>query len=349
MHVIIPVAGFGTRLRPQTYTKPKPLVNVAGKPILGHILDRLAGLDLERVVFVVGYLGEQIRDYVESNYDLPTRYVEQKELLGQAHAIGLTREHIRGPVLIAFVDTIFETNLHELGQIRGDGVIYVKEVEDPRRFGVVTVVDGHIRRFVEKPSQPISNLAVIGLYYVRPYQQLFERIEELQQRNLRTEGEYYLADAFQLMVDRGTRLEARAVDVWQDCGTPDSILSANRYLLERNVYNSIRPDGCIVTPPAFIAPDADVRSSVLGPYVYIGSKSRVQGSIVGPYVSVAAGGCIEQSIVRDSIVNEQAQITSAQLSHSLVGQYAHLRGSFQRFNVGDSSEIDSTSSATGDV
>jgi glucose-1-phosphate thymidylyltransferase len=341
MHVIIPVAGFGTRLRPHTYTKPKPLVNVAGKPILGHILDRLVGLDIERVIFVVGYLGEQIRDYVEANYNLPTRYVEQKELLGQAHAIGLTREHVRGPVLIAFVDTIFETSLRDLDQVRGDGLIYVKEVDDPRRFGVVTVVDGYIRRFVEKPSQPISNLAVIGLYYLRPYQLLFEAIEELQQRNLRTEGEYYLADALQLMADRGTRLEARTVDVWQDCGTPDSILRANRYLLERNVYNSIRPDGCIVTPPAYIAPDADVRNSVLGPYVYVGPKARIQGSIVGPYVSVAAGASIEQAIVRDSIVNEQAQIASAQLSHSLVGQSARVRGSFERFNVGDSSEIDS--------
>ena len=341
MYVIIPVAGFGTRLRPHTYTKPKPLVNVAGKPILGHILDRLVGVDIERVIFVVGYLGEQIRDYVESNYDLPTRYVEQKELLGQAHAVGLTREHVEGPVLIAFVDTIFETDLKQLEHVRGDGAIYVKEVDDPRRFGVVTLVDGHIRRFVEKPSQPISNLAVIGLYYIKPYQLLFECIEELQRRNLRTEGEFYLADALQLMVDRGTRLEARTVDVWQDCGTPTTILQANRYLLERNVYNSVRPDGCIVTPPAFIAPDADVRSSVIGPYVYIGAGARIQGAIVGPYVSVAAGASIEQSIVRDSVVNEQAHITSAMLSQSLIGQYALVRGSFERFNVGDSSEIDS--------
>lgn len=342
MYVIIPVAGFGTRLRPHTYTKPKPLVNVAGKPVLGHILDRLQGVDIDRVIFIVGYLGDQIRDYVESNYKLPTRYVEQKELLGQAHAIGLAKEHVHGPVLTAFVDTVFETNLKDLEHVRGDGAIYVKEVDDPRRFGVVTLGDGYIRRFVEKPSHPISNLAVIGLYYIKPHQLLFDCVEELQRRNLRTEGEYYLADALQLMVDRGLKLEARTVDVWQDCGTPDTVLEANRYLLERNVYNSIRPDGCIVTPPAYIAPDADVRNSVVGPYVYIGPKARVHGSVVGPYVTVAGGASIEQAIVRDSVVDQQAHITSAMLSHSLVGQSAMVRGSYQRFNVGDSSEIDST-------
>jgi glucose-1-phosphate thymidylyltransferase len=342
MYVIIPVAGFGTRLRPHTYTKPKPLVNVAGKPILGHILDRLAGLDIERIIFVVGYLGEQIHDYVESHYHLPTRYVEQKELLGQAHAIGLCRDQVQGPVLTAFVDTIFEADLRELPQVRGDGAIYVKEVEDPRRFGVVTLADGYIRRFVEKPSQPISKLAVIGLYYIKQYQLLFDCIDELQARNLRTEGEFYLADALQLMVDRGSRLEARTVDVWQDCGTPDAVLQANRYLLERDSYNSIRPEGCIVEPPTRIAPDAEVHNSVIGPYVYVGSKARIEGSIVGPYVTVADGATIEESIVRDSIVNEQAHIISGALTHSLVGQYAMVKGGFERFNVGDSSEIDTS-------
>jgi len=342
MHVIIPVAGFGTRLRPHTYTKPKPLVNVAGKPILGHILDRLQGLDIDRIVFVVGYLGDQIHEYVESNYRLPTIYVEQKELLGQAHAIGLTQQYVEGPVLIAFVDTIFEADLSELEHVRSDGVIYTKEVDDPRRFGVVTLADGYIRRFIEKPSQPISNLAVIGLYYVKPYELLFECIDELQQRNLRTEGEFYLADALQLMVDRGIRLEAPTVDVWRDCGTPDTVLEANRYLLEQTAYDGIHPDECIINPPVYISPDATVRHSVIGPYVYLGPRCRIESSIVGPYVSMAEGATVEQAIVRDSIVNEEARIASAMLARSLVGQYAVVRGSFESLNVGDSSEIDSS-------
>lgn len=341
MYVVIPVAGFGTRLRPHTYTKPKPLVNVAGKPVLGHILDRLVGLDIERIIFVVGYLGDQIRDYVEANYNLPTRYVEQKELLGQAHAIGITRPYVEGPVLIAFVDTIFEGNLGDLDHLRSDGAIYVKEVEDPRRFGVVTVADGYIRRFVEKPAQPVSNLAVIGLYYIKPYHLLFDCITELQRRNLRTEGEFYLADALQLMVDRGAHFEPRAVDVWKDCGTAEALLDTNRYLLENDSHNDVRPPGCIVRPPTFIAPDAKVVDSVIGPYVYVGPGCEVKGSIIGPYVSMANGATVEQSILRDSIVNEDAHIDCAALSESLVGQHALVRGGFERYNVGDSSVIES--------
>lgn len=341
MHVVIPVAGFGTRLRPHTYTKPKPLVNVAGKPVLGHILDRLSGLDVDRVTFVVGYLGDQIRDYVESNYNLPTRYVEQKELLGQAHAIGLTRPHVDGPVLIAFVDTIFEGDLSDLDHVRSDGVIYVKEVDDPRRFGVVTVADGHIRRFVEKPSQPVSNLAVIGLYYIKPYHLLFDCIAELQRRNLRTQGEFFLADALQLMVDRGTHFEARTVNVWKDCGTAEALLDTNRYLLENDAHNEVRPAGCIVRPPVFISPQAKVEDSVIGPYVYVGPNCQVKNAIVGPYVSMAAGASVERTILQDSIVNEDSHIDSAVLTESLVGQHALVRGGFERFNVGDSSEIES--------
>lgn len=341
MYVVIPLAGFGTRLRPHTYTKPKPLVNVAGKPVLGHILDRLTGIDIDRIIFVVGYLGDQIQHYVEANYNLPTRYVEQKELLGQAHAIGLTRPHVEGPMLIAFVDTIFEADLSQLDHTRSDGVIFVKEVEDARRFGVVTVADGYIRRFVEKPTQPISNLAVIGLYYVKPYQLLFECISELERRNLRTEGEFYLADALQLMVDRGTHLEASTVNVWKDCGTAEAVLDTNRYLLQNNAHNEVRPPGCIVKPPTFISPDAKVEDSVVGPYVYIGKGCRVKGSILGPYVTIASRASVEQTILRDSIVNEDAHIDSAVLTESLVGQHALVRGGFERFNVGDSSEIES--------
>jgi len=342
MYVVIPVAGFGTRLRPHTYTKPKPLMHVAGKAILGHLLDRLVGIDIERIIFVVGYIGEQIRDYVEQNYDLPTRYVEQTELLGQAHAVGLTRPYVEGPVLIAFVDTIFEADLRELARVRSDGVIYVKEVDDPRRFGVVTITDNRIRRFVEKPSQPISNLAVIGLYYIRDHEMLFECIQELQARNLRTAGEYFLADALQLMVDRGAHLEAWPVDVWQDCGTPDAVLRTNRYLLERSKGNAERPEGCIVVPPTYIAPEATIRRSIIGPYVHIGPGARIEEAIVGPYVSVAPGAIIDNSVVRDCIVNERAQISTAMLARSLIGQNAIVRGSFERLNVGDSSQIDSS-------
>ncbi len=341
MQVVIPVAGLGTRLRPHTHTRPKPLVTVAGKPVLGHILDKLTDLDVEKMVFIVGYLGNQIKEYVGAHYDFRTAYVTQRELRGQAHAIRLTREHIDGPMLIIFVDTIFEADLHALDRVEADGVIYVKEVEDPRRFGVVTLNGaGLITRFVEKPAEPISNLAVIGMYYVKDHDLLFECIDELIRRGQQTKGEYYLADALQLMVDRGTRLEARTIDVWEDCGTAESLLQTNRYLLRKMVTDHPTSEGMIVIPPVSIPASARIENAVLGPYVNVGEDCVVVNSVVGPYVSLADRSEVDCAIIRDSIVNEGARIETAMLSHSLIGSNARVRNSLERLNVGDSSQID---------
>lgn len=344
MKVIIPLAGFGKRLRPHTYTKPKPLVNVAGKAVLGHILDKLQGLDVEEIVFIVGWLGEQIKEYVSANYEFKTHYVEQKELLGQAHAIRLAREWVDGEVLIIFVDTIFEADLALLATLPSDGVIYVKEVDDPRRFGVVTVGDQEfITRFVEKPETPISNLAVIGVYFVKDAPLLFECIDDLIERNIQTKGEYFLADALQLMVGRGTRFNAWTVGVWEDCGTRDAVLKTNRYLLEQVPHSDgEHTENSIVIPPVYIHPSARVTHSIVGPHVHIGANSVVVGSLVGPYVSLAEGSQVKSSTVKDTIINEESHIEEAMLSWSLVGRDAWVRGSFERLNVGDSSEIDSS-------
>lgn len=341
MQVVIPVAGLGTRLRPHTHTRPKPLVTVAGKPVLGHILDKLVGLDIERMVFIVGYLGEQIREYVETHYDFPTAYVTQRELRGQAHAIRLTREQVDGPMLIIFVDTIFDADLKALEQVDEGGVIYVKEVDDPRRFGVVTLDEqGIITRFVEKPSVPISNLAVIGMYYIKDHALLYECIDELIEEGQQTKGEYYLADALQRMVDRGVRLKAGPIDVWEDCGTAESLLQTNRYLLRETVTNHAVSEGAIIIPPVSIPASARIEDSVIGPYVSVGENCVVRKSVVGPYVSLANGSEVDCAIIRDSIVNEGARIETAMLSNSLIGNHARVRNSLERLNVGDSSQID---------
>jgi glucose-1-phosphate thymidylyltransferase len=323
MKVVIPLAGFGTRLRPHTYTKPKPLISVAGKPVLGHILDKLEGLDVQEIVFIVGYLGDQIQDYVERNYTFQTTYIEQKEMQGQAHAIYLAREHLSGPVLIAFVDTIFETDLANLEQGSFDGIIYAKEVEDPRRFGVAVTDNGFITRLVEKPSEPVSNLAVIGLYYIKDASQLVEAIGELIRRDIKTKGEYFLADALQLMIDRGARLVTRTVDVWEDCGKPETVLHTNRYLLEQRGSQ-----------------ESETENSVLIPPVHISRTAIIRDSVVGPYVSVADGATIVHSIVEDCIISEMAHIENAHLYQSIIGKDALVRGSAQRLNVGDSSQVD---------
>jgi glucose-1-phosphate thymidylyltransferase len=322
MKVIIPTAGLGTRLRPHTYSKPKPLVTVAGKSVLGHVLDTLSQIEIDELIFITGYLGNQIEQYVRKHYDLPARFIEQSELKGQAHAIYLARDVVSGPTLILYVDTIFEADLTRLNHIDADGVIYVKEVEDPRRFGVTLIEHDYITRLVEKPDSDISNLAMIGLYYVRDAQRLMRAIETMMDRNIQTKGEFYLTDALQLMIDDGARFVAQPVEVWEDCGKPETVLQTNRYLLEHGHSHGEPGKGSIVIPP-----------------VYIDDSAEVVNSIIGPYVSIAAGAVVRDSIVRDSIINQNALILSATLQNSLIGDDATVHGDFRELNVGDSSEI----------
>jgi len=329
MKVIIPLAGFGKRMRPHTWSKPKPLVNVAGKPVLSHILDKLANLDVEvdELIFIVGWLGEQIAEYYQaSGYPYPARYVEQRELLGQAHAIWLAREHLAGPVLIIFVDTIFEADLGGLETSDLDGMLYVKEVQDPRRFGVAaTGDDGLVTRLVEKPDNFDNRLAVVGVYYIRDAAWLLHAIQELMDRDLQTKGEFYLADAFNLMFEEGARFGVREVSVWEDCGTPQDVLKTNRYLLEHGRDNGQR--GWAI-------------QSVVIPPVYIAASARVEQSIVGPYVTIAENSVVLRSIIRDSIIDEGAYIDDTMLDRSLIGKDAVVRGRYRVLNVGDSSQVD---------
>lgn len=324
MKSIILLAGLGTRLRPHTWSKPKPLVQVAGKPVLGHILDNLAELNIEETIFIVGYLGEQIQQYVGEHYPhLRARYIEQSEMRGQAHAINLARDYIDQPVLIIFGDTIWETDFTRLEQVQADGLIYVKKVDDPRRFGVATLKDGFVTQFVEKPTQPISNLAVVGVYYFHAWQKLLRSIDDLIARNIQLKGEYFLADAMQLMIEDGAKLEVETIPVWEDCGTPQTILKTNRYLLgKRSHLRAI--EGSVILPPVFISDSAQIKNS-----------------IVGPYVSISDDAVIENSILRDCIISERAHIANRVLAESLIGKEARVIGTFQKMSVGDSSEIES--------
>ncbi len=331
MKVIIPLAGSGKRMRPHTWSKPKPLLNVAGKPVLGHILDKLADLDVDvdELIFIVGWLGDQIQEYYEtSGYPYPACYVEQRELLGQAHAIWLAREHLTGSVLIIFVDTIFVANLGGLETSELDAVLYVREVEDPRRFGVAVLGgDGLVSRLVEKPDSSDNRLAVIGVYYVHDSGWLLRAIEELMARDIQTKGEFYLADAYTLMIQQGARFGVREVSVWEDCGTPKDVLMTNRYLLEHGQSTE---------------DIASTVESVIIPPVYIAPSAQVEHSIVGPYVTIAENSVVKQSIVRDSIIDEGAYIDDTMLDRSLIGKDAVVRGRYRVLNVGDSSRVDFT-------
>lgn len=323
MKVIILLAGLGTRLRPHTYSKAKGLLMVAGKPVLAHLLDRFQGLEVEEYIFIVGHLGEQFEEYVAANYDLPTRFVWQREPKGQAHALYLAREHIDAPFVMVFSDTIVEADLTHLGEVTSDGLVLVKEVEDPRRFGVAVVRKGRVVQFIEKPEESVSHLALVGMYYVANWSLFNVCVEELLAKGIMTKGEYYIADAFQLMVDKGARLETVKVDVWQDCGKPEALLATNRYLLEQGA-----------------AQERETENSLLLPPVYIALTATVRNSIVGPYVSMAEGSVIVNSIIRDSIIDKGAYIEDAVLEGSLIGAHVQVRGRAGRLDVGDSSQVE---------
>ncbi|MGH7541052.1 MAG: sugar nucleotidyltransferase, partial [Gemmatimonadota bacterium] len=253
------MAGKGTRVRPHTHTRPKPLLRVANRPVLSYVIEQLREIGVDEMVFITGHLGELIEAWMDEEYpDVPVKYVEQALQLGTADAIRLAEPFVDGPVLILFVDTLFEADFGVIERRPDDdGIIWAREVEDYQRFGVVvTDEDGYMVRIVEKPQEPISKLANIGVYYVRDHERMFEGIHEVMNRDP-TLGEYFLTDAFQYMIDRGARLFTAEVGGWFDCGKPETLLDTNRAMLERG--HARRPSGAAngvrVHDPVAIAGD----------------------------------------------------------------------------------------------
>jgi glucose-1-phosphate thymidylyltransferase len=322
MRAIIPVAGVGTRLRPHTYTLPKVLLSVAGKPILGHILDKLLADGITSATIIVGYLGEMVEEYVRSNYDFDVEFVQQPVREGLGHSIYLAKESLgTDPVLIILGDTIFEVDFRPV--LAGEhSSLGVREVEDPRRFGVVEMQDGFISRLVEKPDVPPTNLAIVGLYFIKNPALLAECLSELVENDRRTRGEYQLTDALQMMIERGEKFTTFKLEGWFDCGKPETMLETNRHLLDRSPLQREIP-GVVINPPVHIAPSA-----------------QVSNSIIGPYATLDDGAVVKDSIVTDSIVGTKATIERATLSGSIIGEAAIVHGRYDSLNVGASSELD---------
>lgn len=326
MQAIIPLAGKGTRVRPHTHTRPKPLLRVANRPVLAYVVEQLLDVGVEELVCITGHLGDQIEAWLDREHpDLPVRYVEQRQQLGTADAIRLAEPYVDGPVLILFVDTLFEA---DFGVIRrrpdDDGIIWAKEVEDYQRFGVVvTDEDGYMLRIVEKPTEPISRLANIGVYYVRDHELMFEGIHHVMDRDP-TLGEYFLTDAFQYMIDRGARLYTAEVGGWFDCGKPETLLETNRAMLERGYAR--RPEGGTavrVHDPVAVAEEVSLEEVELG-----------------PNVSVARGAAVRRSRLRDCIVGEDSVIEACDLHDSIVGDHVRLHGVRGSVSVGDHSRVE---------
>jgi glucose-1-phosphate thymidylyltransferase len=325
MKVIVPVAGKGTRLRPHTHTKPKSLVRVAGKPILGHLIDRIRTLPMDELILIIDpdeSKEASIRRFLDATAPVPVRYVRQTELKGPAHAIFLAREYIDQDVLIIFNDTLFDADLDQIQTHQSDGMIWVREVEDPSRFGLIELEANRIVRLVEKPEVPPSNLAMIGMYYLKDGPGLMKRIERVMREGRTVKGEFYLPDPLQLMIDEGYHLEAASVQGWYDCGTIEALLDTNRVLLEHGHQKAIDTIESVIIPPVCIEEGALIRRSV-----------------IGPYVSIASQTIVEHSIIRDSILNEGASVHDALLQRSLIGEQAFVKGGYKRLNVGDSSAV----------
>jgi len=321
MRAIIPAAGVGTRLRPHTYTLPKVLLNVAGKPVLGHILDGLIEYGIDELTVIIGYQGDKVSRYINERYDLPAKFVVQEERKGLGHAIGLGLEKSDDPALIILGDTIFDVDFNGFLQ-SSETTLGVTEVEDPRRFGVVEVQDGQVIRLLEKPDDPPSNLAVVGLYKIQNQARLKSAIEELIEKDITTKGEYQLTDALQLMIDQGEKIRISMVNGWYDCGKKETLLETNRYLLQA-MDNHYQVDGSMIIPPVYIGENCDIKNSIIGPYTTIDNRAYV-----------------ENSIVTNSIIGPGARLEGCNLENSLIGEEAHVVGLAQHLNVGDHSEVD---------
>jgi glucose-1-phosphate thymidylyltransferase len=328
MKAVIPVAGAGTKLRPLTYTQPKALIPIAGKTILSHIVDQLEGAGITEFVFIVGYLGEKIQDYIKQTYPrLTTHFVYQNERQGTGHAVELTKQLIGNePIFVALGDTLCEFDVKAVMESTVS-LIGVHKVDDPRNFGVATInEEGFIEQLVEKPAIPKSNLALVGLYKINETDVLFACLQQLFAENITTRGEYNLTDALACMLQKGTIFKSFKVAHWFDCGKKESILETNATLLKKlggNVPAAHDYKDTIIIEPVSIAPGCSISNAIIGPNVSIGPNTT-----------------ITQSIIRDSIVGGFTHLHEVVLDNSLIGSDANVKGLSRSLNIGDNTEID---------
>lgn len=323
MDVIFPVAGLGSRLRPLTWSKPKPLVQVAGKAMFEHVMDRVLPYEPEKIVFITGYLGDEIEAWAREKYpDQALAFVEQPEMLGQTDAIIRTRGICSDDALIIFPDAIFEADFSILAESDGDGIIFTKIVEDPSALGVTVVEDGFITRLIEKPADPVSFEATVGLYYFRSILDLYDAIDEQMKLGIKTKNEYFIADAIQIMIDRGAKFRTSNIDVFEDCGNPDALLHTNEYLLKLNPPSPAQRPASVIIPPSFVDPSA-----------------LVEHAVVGPNVSIGANAVIRDSVVRDAIVEPGSNLVGVVVEHAVIGRNASITGKPKEFNLADNSKV----------
>lgn len=320
VNVIIPVAGEGTRLRPHTYAVPKSLLHVAGKPILGHILDRLKELEISTLAIVLGDKSEAIMDFCRQ-YPFSFKFILQEERLGLGHAIHLGAQGLKGPTMVLLGDTIIDIDYKQFCT-SDTNVLAVKEVEDPRRFGVVELDGDSVIGLEEKPQQPKSNLIIVGLYYFRKIGAIYSAVDHIMQKDIRVKNEFQLTDALKYLLQKGERFKTKKIEDWYDCGTAAALIETNRHLLKGTQHYNER-ENSIIIPPVYIADSADVTNAIIGPNVSIGDDVTVKNSIV-----------------RDTIINRGAHVEDVLLAGSIIGEKVFVRSTFKKLSVSDSSVVE---------
>ena len=329
MKVVIPVAGVGLRLRPLTYTQPKPLIPIAGKPILAHIIDQFLDIGINDFVFIIGYLGDKIKHYVESHYPgIQKTFVHQMERKGLGHAIYSAKNELEGcnDMSILLGDTILELDLKAFTKVPYS-CIGVKKVENPREFGVVEQDEhGFVLKMIEKPSIPITNLAIVGLYKIKEVDLLIEALEYNIQNDIRTNQEFQLTDALQRLIMQGIQMKTMEVDNWFDCGRRDIVLETNASMLEQS-EEAQKDYGNYI-------------NSIIIPPVYIGEHCTIENSIIGPHVSIGENTTIQRAAIQNSIIGNYAAIQEIVLQSSIIGSDTAIKGSIHSLNIGDNTEMD---------
>jgi glucose-1-phosphate thymidylyltransferase len=328
MKAIIPVAGAGTKLRPHTYTQPKALIPLAGKTILSIIVDQLHEAGVNDFIFIIGYLGEKIQDYVKVKYThLNCYFIQQNERHGTGHAIDLAKAIVGDDeVFIVLGDTIAEYDVKEMLN-SPYSMLGVKKVDDPRNFGVAEIEeDGFISRVVEKPAIPKSNMALVGLYKIKETAFLFSCLQKIIDSDIKTNDEFNLTDALECMIQSGARFQPYKVQNWFDCGKKDTLLESNATLLKKfggRVFNRENFENTIILEPVYIAEGCDIKNSVIGPNVSIGENTS-----------------INNGIIRDSIIGSYSKLVEIVLKNSLIGSDAEVKGVSRNLNIGDNTAID---------
>lgn len=326
------MAGRGTRLRPHTLTVPKPLIPVAGKPIIQRLVEDLASSypgPIEEIAYVVGDFGPDVEAELVSiagKLGAKARLYPQEKALGVGHAIACASESLEGKCIVAFADTLFKADFRF--DDREDGVIWTQKVSDPSSFGVIKLDgEGYISEMVEKPTQFVSDLAIVGIYYFKEAEKLRDELHHIISNDIREKNEYQLTTALERLKNRGTKFRTGEIEEWLDCGTKENILHSNARMLEFNRTEHLLSNTAVIENSVIVQP------------CFIGEHAVIRNSVVGPHVSVGHDSTVESTIISNSIVQNQAHIKNAVLDSSMIGNSSRYEGSKYALDLGDFSNF----------